>query len=128
MRTLPGINLLISSIMDCQSKHRLSFSLLSKKNYVSFIRFIADLGIITGYQLTLSRLYIFVRYCPDGEPLLQYAEKPALNGRQISFRLSLAYPFSRPFKVMVVSTSKGFLLQSTAYFLRLGGRSMFNCA
>lgn len=126
MRTLPGINLLVSSIMDCQSKHRLSFSLYSKKNYIPFIRFIAELGAISGYQLNLSRLFVFVRYYPNGAPLLQYVEKPALNGRQISFRLNFAYPFSRPFKVMVVSTAKGFLLQSTAYFLRLGGRSIFN--
>jgi ribosomal protein S8 len=127
MRSTPGFNSLISSIRDCQQKHRLSFSLYLKKSFTPLIRFLTEFGFIAGYSVYSNRLFVFVRYHANGTPLLQYVEKPAFNARRIAISLGVINPLNRPFKLVIISTSRGLLLQPTACFLKIGGRVLFRC-
>jgi ribosomal protein S8 len=125
MRSVPGFITLISLVKDCQSKHRLSFSTPFRKIYTPFIRFLVELGVVMGFAIKKRHLLVYVRYSNTGLPLLQNIDKPALSDRRIAMRIKLAYPLSRPFGIIIISTTKGLLVYSSACYLRIGGRVLF---
>jgi ribosomal protein S8 len=125
MRSVPGFITLISLVKDCQTKHRLSFSVPFRQIYTPFIRFLVELGIVIGFTIKNGRLLVYVRYSNIGLPVLQNIDKPALSDRRIAFKIKLAYPLSRPFDIIIISTTKGLLVYPAACYLRTGGRVLF---
>ena len=125
MKKLALYSILISAIRDCQAKHRLKFSLSMRKPYLPLARFLVELGIINGFMVDDHRLHIFVRYYSNGAPVISMLKKPALSSRRIYIRAENRYPVNRPFKLIILTTTKGLMLQTTARFLGIGGRSLF---
>jgi len=125
MKKISLYSIVLSNIRDCQRKHRLRFSLAFRKAYIPFVRFLVELGIINGFFIAERRIYIFVRYYANGAPLIETVQKPGLNNRRFYVRSQVRHPLYRPFKVIILSTTKGFMPYATARFMRLGGRSIF---
>jgi ribosomal protein S8 len=124
MKKLSLYFILLSSIKDCQAKHRLKFSLIFRKPYIPLVRFLVELGVINGFYVTNKRLYVFVRYFTIGAPIIQTLQKPGLNNRRVYLRAQIRHPINRPFRLVIMSTTKGFMLYTTARFMGLGGRSI----
>lgn len=125
MQKLSLYLILISAIRDCQVKNRLKFSLTMRKPYLPLARFLVELGVINGFLILNGRLQVFVRYHTNGVPVISLVKKPGLNSRRVYVKVKNRYPLNRPFKLVILTTSKGLMLQTTARFLGIGGRSLF---
>src|SRR3569623_466729 len=109
MKKISLYAIVLSNIRDCQAKHRVRFSLALRKAYIPFVRFLVEIGVINGFFITNGRLHVFVRYYVTGAPFIETIQKPGLYNRRIYFNAQMRHPLYRPFKVIILSTTKGFM-------------------
>lgn len=117
--------IILSNICDIQKKNRKKFVLAYRKAYIPILRFLTENGFINGFSIFGDHICIFVRYCANGAPLINKVTRFALSKRRLTFKLNSSDSAHRPYRTVVISTTKGLLLEPHARLLHLGGIFVF---
>jgi len=120
--------ILVSGIQDCSAKNRRSFSLPMRKAYLPLARILVELGLINGFSVLAQRLQVFVRYFVNGTPVITLVKKPGLSSRRVYFNTENRHPIERPFRLVIVTTTKGLMVLTSARMLGIGGRVLLEIA
>ena len=93
---------------------------------VEVCRVLSEQGLIEKYEVTgddpLSRkIRVFLKYTPDGDPLIRHIKKVSKPGRRVYRGADDIKPVLNGLGVWIISTSQGLLTDSEARERRVGG-------
>ncbi|MEJ2085501.1 MAG: 30S ribosomal protein S8 [Acidobacteriota bacterium] len=89
-------------------------------------RVLAEQGLIDRYEMVegesrFGQIRIFLKYTPEGEPLIRHIKRVSTPGRRVYRRAEDIKPVLNGLGVWIVSTSQGLLTDSEARERRVGG-------
>lgn len=98
----------------------------SSKLKAEVCRLLAEQGLIERYEMTeqdsgTAAIRIFLKYTPDGEPLIRHLQRVSKPGRRVYRGADEIKPVLNGLGVWIVSTSQGLLTDSQARERRVGG-------
>jgi len=93
---------------------------------VEVCRLLSEQGLIEKYEVIgddpLSRkIRVFLKYTPDGDPLIRHIKKVSKPGRRVYRGADDIKPVLNGLGVWIISTSQGLLTDSEARARRVGG-------
>ena len=93
---------------------------------VEVCRLLSEQGLIEKYEVIgddpLSRkIRVFLKYTPDGDPLIRHIKKVSKPGRRVYRGADDIKPVLNGLGVWIISTSQGLLTDSEARERRVGG-------
>ena len=93
---------------------------------VEVCRLLSEQGLIEKYEVMgddpLSRkIRVFLKYTPDGDPLIRHIKKVSKPGRRVYRGADDIKPVLNGLGVWIISTSQGLLTDSEARERRVGG-------
>jgi len=89
-------------------------------------RVLAEQGLIDRYEMVeggsrFGQIRIFLKYTPEGEPLIRHIKRVSTPGRRVYRRAEDIKPVLNGLGVWIVSTSQGLLTDTEARERRVGG-------
>lgn len=82
-------------------------------------------GYIAGYanfvKQNINYLKIFLKYNPNGEPIIQHIVRVSKPGRRLYYKISKLQTFKNSLGIYILSTSKGLMSDYDARQQNIGG-------